>query len=128
MDSMSQDDAPVESYIVDAMHRWAEKYPNSGYGANFFRWLATKSRVPYGSYGNGSAMRVSSTAWLFTELDDVLKYAEISARVTHNHPEGIKGAQATAHAIWLAQRASSKGGIKELISKKYGYVSRGRII
>jgi ADP-ribosylglycohydrolase len=121
MDSMGEDDVSVENHIIDAMHRWAEKYPNSGYGSKFFRWLAKKSRTPYGSYGNGSAMRVSSAAWLFTELDDVLKYAEISARVTHDHPEGVKGAQATAHAIWLAQRTSHRNDIKYAISEKYGY-------
>jgi ADP-ribosylglycohydrolase len=121
MDSMGEDDGSVENHIIDAMHRWAEKYPNSGYGSKLFRWLATKSRVPYGSYGNGSAMRVSSVSWLFTGLDKVLKYAAISAGVTHNHLEGVKGAQATAHALWLAQRTSCKNEIKEVISEKYGY-------
>jgi ADP-ribosylglycohydrolase len=121
MDSMGEDDVSVENHIIDAMHRRAEKYPNAGYGSKFFRWLAAKSRIPYGSYGNGSAMRVSSAAWLFTELDDVLKYAEISARVTHDHPEGVKGAQATAHTIWLAQRILDRSSIKHTISEKYGY-------
>ena len=76
---------------------------------------------PYGSFGNGSAMRVSPVAWAFDTLEDVEKFAEVSARVSHNHPEGIKGAQATAGAIYLARTGHNKDEIKNYIINRYNY-------
>jgi ADP-ribosylglycohydrolase len=76
---------------------------------------------PYNSFGNGSAMRVSAVGWAFNTVEDILKQAEASAAVTHNHPEGIKGAQATALSIFLAQKGVSKKGIKEEVTTRFGY-------
>lgn len=107
--------------FIEAMKRYGRLYPDAGYGGNFNYWLNSDSKLPYNSYGNGSAMRVSSVAWLFDNLDDVEKYAEISASVTHNHPEGIKGAKATAACIFLSRTKKSKAEIKRYIEDKYGY-------
>ena len=86
-----------------ALKEYGRKYPNAGYGRWFFNWLFSKSASPYNSYGNGSAMRVSPIGFAFDDLDTVIKEAKKSAEVTHNHPEGVKGAQAVASAIFLAK-------------------------
>ena len=90
------------------MRIWGETYPHAGYGGMFRRWLHAENPNPYGSFGNGSAMRVSAAGWLFDTLDKTLEMAKVTAEVTHNHPEGIKGAQATAAAIFLARTGHSK--------------------
>lgn len=105
--------------LVTTMHRYGKKYPNAGYGGRFGFWLYTESTEPYGSYGNGSAMRVSPIAWYFDTLEDVLTYAKASAEVTHNHPEGIKGAVVTAGATFLARSGASMPEIKEFVSRYY---------
>ena len=87
----------------------------------FSIWLAEPRPKPYGSYGNGSAMRVSSAAWLFDDLETVRKMARLSAEVTHNHPEGIKGAESTAAAIFLARTGKSKAEIRAYIETEFGY-------
>lgn len=97
------------------------RYPNAGYGSGFWGWLKSKDSKPYYSYGNGSAMRVSPVGLAFDSISDVLKEAEKSAAVTHNHPEGIKGAQATAAAVFLARTGKSKSQIKDYIQKNFGY-------
>jgi len=107
--------------FIDAMKRLGNIYPNKGYGGNFNSWLRSNNRMPYNSWGNGSAMRVSPVGWLFDSLDATEKAAKASAEVTHNHPEGIKGAQATASAIFLARNGKSKKDIKAYIENKYGY-------
>lgn len=86
----------------ESLLRWCRSYPNpmGGYGGRFAQWVNSNTPKPYNSYGNGSAMRVSPVAWAFDNLDDVLAEAEKTALPTHNHPEGIKGAKAVAHAIW----------------------------
>ena len=96
-------------------------YPNAGYGGRFRRWARSPQPAPYGSYGNGSAMRVSPIAWYYDSLDDVLEEALHSAESTHNHPEGIKGAQAVAAAIYLARNGSSKSAIKSYIEEQFCY-------
>ncbi len=96
-------------------------YPNAGYGGRFRRWARSPQPEPYGSYGNGSAMRVSPIAWYYDSLDDVLEEALHSAESTHNHPEGIKGAQAVAAAIYLARNGSSKSAIKSYIEEHFCY-------
>jgi len=106
--------------IIDAMHDFGNLY-DRGYGGNFAQWIYQRSRQPYGSYGNGSAMRVSSVGWLYDSLDDVERYAEISAAVSHNHPEGVKGAQAVASAIFMARTGSTKEQIRRHIVSRYGY-------
>jgi len=107
--------------VIRSMRSWGGRYPRAGYGTRFVRWLSAADPQPYGSFGNGSAMRVSSAAWLYPTLDQVLEYASVSAEVTHNHPEGIKGAQATAAAIFLGRTGASKAEIKEYLEKTFGY-------
>ena len=107
--------------ITKCMQKLGNEYHYMSYGYNFQSWLCSDNPKPYNSYGNGSAMRVSSVAWFFDNLDDVEKFAEISALPTHNHPEGIKGAQAVASAIFLARSGKTKNKIKDYIIKKYGY-------
>lgn len=101
---------------------YGKRYPNRGYGTSFFKWLAHDTPAPpYNSWGNGSAMRVSAVGFAYNDLDTVLKKAEKTAVVTHNHPEGIKGAQATAAAIFLARTGKKKAEIKAYIEQKFGY-------
>jgi len=107
--------------IVKSMQKLGRKFPNAGYGINFNSWLYTDNPKPYGSFGNGSAMRVSSVSWLYDNISDVEKFAEISAKVTHNHPEGIKGAKATAAAIFYAKQGKDKGYIRKYIENNYEY-------
>ena len=107
--------------VIDSMHELGHAYPKAGYGSKFVVWLAKRLREPYGSFGNGSAMRVSPIAWAFDDLETVEVFAGISAMVSHNHPEGIKGAQAVASAIFLALAKNSKDQIRDYISEKYGY-------
>lgn len=114
--------------------------PMGGYGSGFYRWLfmphdlyqfdsrygdapyeSSTGRHPYGSFGNGSAMRVSAVGWFFDTLEETERVAGISAAITHNHPEGIKGAQATAAAIFLARTGKTKEEIRDYIEKTYGY-------
>ena len=97
------------------------KYPQAGYGASFFRWISSSDMKPYNSWGNGSAMRVSPVGFAFESEDEVLKEAKKSAQVTHNHPEGIKGAQAVSLAIFLARSGKSKKAIKSEITHRFGY-------
>lgn len=107
--------------FVESMKQFGKLYPDSGYGARFGNWLYSDVSEPYNSWGNGSAMRVSPCGWTCKTIGETERLAEISAAVTHNHPEGIKGAQATAAAIFLARAGSSKDSIKAYIEGKYGY-------
>ena len=104
-----------------SLKRWASKYPNAGYGYRFKNWFQSDYTKPYNSWGNGSAMRVSPVGFAFKTMDDVLKAAKKSAEVTHNHPEGIKGAQATAAAIYMARSSASKEEIKQYIEETFNY-------
>ena len=103
------------------MRHWGRGYPHAGYGGMFRRWLRAEHPQPYGSFGNGSAMRVAAAGWLFDTLDKTLEMAKVTAEVTHNHPEGIKGAQATAAAIFLARTGHSKPEIKRYVEQTFGY-------
>lgn len=132
--------------LEEAMVTFAKNCPcpNGGYGEMFYVWLfmpwsldemcptsydgadellyeSPAGRVPYNSWGNGAAMRVSAVGWFFDTLEETERVAKISAEITHNHPEGIKGAQATAAAIWMARNGKSKAEIKSYIESKYGY-------
>jgi ADP-ribosylglycohydrolase len=100
----------------DFIYQYGRDWPGFGYGGNFRKYLASPSPKPYGSYGNGSAMRVSPVGFAFDDLETVLDQARQSAECTHNHPEGIKGAQAVAGAIFLARTGSSKADIREFLS------------
>ncbi len=106
-----------------AIRHWCKKYPipKGAYGASFALWLHSPAPKPYGSYGNGSAMRVSPCGWLFDSEKEVLEEAKKSAECTHNHPEGIKGAQCVAHCIYLSLTEKSKGVIATVVQKLYGY-------
>jgi len=128
--------------LEDIMIMFAEKYPcpMGGYGGGFYTWLfeseglynfddrygsapykSKTGRHPYGSWGNGSAMRVSAVGWFFDTLEETERVAAISSAITHNHPEGIKGAQTTAAAIWMARNGKDKEEIRDYIEKTYGY-------
>lgn len=107
--------------VRETMGLWGEAYPHAGYGGMFRRWLHSEHPHPYGSFGNESAMRVSAAGWLFDTLEETLEMAKVTAEVTHNHPEGIKGAQATAAAIFLARTGSSKQKIRRYTEKTFGY-------
>lgn len=106
----------------EALHQWCRRYPDpmGSYGGRFARWVASDDPQPYGSLGNGSAMRVSPCGWL-PLLEEALATSEGSALPTHDHPEGIKGAQLVAHAIWLLRHGASKADILELAEQHYGY-------
>lgn len=121
LDTMGQTDDEVKAALVQSMQTWGRKYPHAGYGGRFRGWLREKHPEPYGSYGNGSAMRVSSAGWLYPTLDETRYAARLTAEVTHNHPEGIKGAEATASAIFLARTGKSKDKIQDYIVSEFGY-------
>ncbi len=121
LDCRFQADDDIRAGLVDSMRKWGGKYPDAGYGGRFLHWLGTKDPKPYGSCGNGSAMRVSSAGWLFDTPEETRRMARLTAEVTHNHPEGIKGAEATASAIFLARTGSSKAEIKAYVEKQFGY-------
>ena len=104
-----------------AYRKWGNRFPLCGYGPMFRKWLGDPRRGPYNSLGNGSAMRVSPIAWAFETLEEVLAEAERSAAVSHNHPEGIAGAQATAAAVFMARKGAAKGDIRSEISARFGY-------
>jgi ADP-ribosylglycohydrolase len=106
---------------VAAFKRYGRAYPSAGYGGTFFDWLFSASTQPYNSYGNGSAMRVSPVGFAFDSEERVLAEAKRSAEVTHNHPEGIKGAQAAALAIFLARTDAPKDRIRDEIQSRFNY-------
>ncbi|MGF1577948.1 MAG: ADP-ribosylglycohydrolase family protein [Gemmataceae bacterium] len=107
--------------LVDTFHDYFHAYPQAGYGGNFTRWAGYRKRKPYNSWGNGSAMRVSPVGFAYDTLEEVLTRAEQSAAVTHDHPEGIRGAQATAAAIFLAKQGNDKDVVKTYITETFGY-------
>src|SRR5262249_8608726 len=106
---------------VDAFHDYFHAYPNAGYGGTFWLWAGSRRREPYKSWGNGSAMRGSPVAYVGTTLEEVLAEARRSAEVTHDHPEGIRGAQATAAAIYLARTGGTKEQIRGYVEEQFGY-------
>ena len=116
-----EDEKATKDLIIDMMHKWGHKYPSAGYGGRFYGWLRNSEREPYNSWGNGSAMRVAAAGWLFDDFEATRKIARWTAEVTHNHPEGVKGADATASAIWLARNGHSKDEIREFITSEIGY-------
>ena len=108
---------PFEEVYLD----FGRRYPRAGYGGNFNRWLSERNPQPYNSFGNGSAMRVAPVGWAGADEASVLREADRSAVVTHDHPEGVKGAQATALAVFMARRAASKQDIRAAITTRFGY-------
>lgn len=121
MDTTGGTDGEIRAAMVRSMQKWGRRYPNAGYGARFIGWVFSGDPEPYNSCGNGSAMRVSAAGWLGNDMDEVRRLARLSAEVTHNHPEGIKGAEAVAAAIFLARTGKSKAEIKDYIVSGFGY-------
>lgn len=113
------DEWEFKQTLVEMMREIGRKYPDAGYGGMFFRWLRNDFGKPYGSYGNGSAMRVSPVAWVADTLEEAETLAKWSAEVTHDHPDGIKGAQAIAAAIFMARTGAHKDEIREYIEAHY---------
>lgn len=111
----------IEDAVISSMQSWGRRYPHAGYGGYFRRWLTACHPEPYNSFGNGSAMRVSAAGWLYDSLEKTRTVAKATANVTHNHPEGIKGAEATASAIFMARNGSSKEEIKKYIENEFHY-------
>ena len=121
LDAAGGSGTEVKKALVRSMRKWGAKYPYAGYGGRFNGWLRSADPKPYGSYGNGSAMRVSSVGWLYDTLEETRQAARLTAEVTHNHPEGIKGAEATACAIFLARTGSGKEEIRDYTVREFGY-------
>ncbi len=111
----------IHQECIRSMKKWGKRYPNAGYGARFFGWVLTDNSEPYGSYGNGSAMRVSAAGWIYDTVERTREVAKATAEVTHNHPEGIKGAECTAAVMFLARTGKSKEEIKEYVIREFGY-------
>lgn len=109
--------------LIFIIKQYVKEYPNpmGGYGSRFQQWAFSNDKEPYNSWGNGSAMRVAAVGWAFDTLEETENIAKLTAEITHNHPEGIKGAQATAAAIYMARTCSTKLEIKEYIENKFGY-------
>jgi ADP-ribosylglycohydrolase len=106
---------------VDKLHEYTRDYPDRCYGLRFWHWVKSGSREPYNSWGNGAAMRVSPVGFAKPTLEEVLREAKRSAEVTHDHPEGIRGAEATAASVFLARQGESKARIRQFIQAKFGY-------
>lgn len=111
----------IEDAVITSMQSWGRRYPHEGYGGYFRCWLTARHPEPYNSFGNGSAMRVSAAGWLYDSLEKTRVVAKATANVTHNHPEGIKGAESTASAIFMARNGSSKEEIKKYIENEFHY-------
>ncbi len=111
----------IRKECIRSMKKWGKKYPNAGYGSSFFGWVLTDDPEPYGSFGNGSAMRVSAAGWIYDTVERTREVAKATAEVTHNHPEGIKGAECTAAVMFLARTGKTKEEIKEYVIREFGY-------
>ena len=121
MDTQGGSDDDILAAVQTSMQKWGKKYPFAGYGGMFRRWLVSRHPKPYGSFGNGSAMRVSAVGFMYDTLERTREVAALTAMVTHDHPEGIKGAEATASAIFLARKGSTKAEIKAYVESEFGY-------
>ena len=121
MDTDGKSDGEIRQVLVAKMQDWGHRYPYAGYGGRFRVWLKAKDPKPYGSFGNGSAMRVSSVGWFYDSIEETRRIARITAEVTHNHPEGIKGAESTASAIFLARTGAGKEEIRDYIIREFDY-------
>lgn len=118
---LEKDPARLPAMLIDKMHEYGRRWPRAGYGMRFAQWLMLDERDPYNSFGNGSAMRVAAAGWAASSLEEAEELAGLSAEVTHNHPEGIKGAQATAGAIYLARQGKSRQDIRDYAAQRHGY-------
>ena len=120
-ETQGQGDQSVRAALVRELQRFGRAYPGRGYGAQFTAWLYEDDPQPYQSFGNGSAMRVSPAAWVAEDMLDALRLARCTAEVTHDHPEGVRGAQAVTAAIYLARTGHSKAEIRADIERGSGY-------
>ena len=116
-----KDPEKIKAQLVRSMKEWGRRDPDAGYGGMFYHWLMTDDTEPYGSYGNGSAMRAAAAGWLYSSFEETWKTARLTAEVTHDHPEGIKGAECVAAVIWLARNGKSKEEIREVVTSAFGY-------
>ena len=107
--------------LVDLFHDYFHRYPDAGYGGTFSHWAFNRQREPYNSWGNGSAMRVSPVGFVAESLEAAITMAEATAAVTHDHPEGVRGAQAVAAAVFLARQGESKANIRTQVEMRFGY-------
>ena len=107
--------------LIDSLKKWGRRYPDAGYGGRFMAWLLSDKREPYNSYGNGSAMRVSAAGYIADDLETTIKVAAWTAEVTHNHHEGVKGAEAVAACIFMARKGYTKDEIKEYVESTFHY-------
>ena len=111
----------IHEECIKSMKKWGKRYPNAGYGVRFYGWVLSDNPEPIGSFGNGSAMRVSAAGWIYDTVERTREVAKATAEVTHNHPEGIKGAECTAAVMFLARTGKSKEEIKEYVIREFGY-------
>ncbi len=111
----------IRSEVIRSMRAWGRRYPYAGYGIGFSNWLNSDHPQPYNSFGNGSAMRVSAAGWLYDSLERTREVARATADVTHNHPEGIKGAEAVASVIYLSRTGAWKEEIIEYVENEFHY-------
>ena len=118
---LDADDESITNSLFRVMPEIGKRYPRCGYGGMFMHWIMSGKAEPYNSFGNGSAMRVSSVAWLYNDMEAVRRAARLSAEVSHNHPEGVKGAESVASAIFLARTRHKKEEIKKYIIDEFGY-------
>ena len=119
MDTLGGSAGDRRNALIRSMQKWGRRYPDAGYGGSFYSWIYQVHPSPYNSWGNGSAMRVSSAGWLFETLEETQEAARDTACVTHNHPEGIKGAVATASVIWAARHGWPKAEIRRWAEKEF---------
>lgn len=110
-----------ERPYIDSVREIGRMYPDCGYGGSFYDWLFSDNPAPYNSFGNGAAMRVSAVGFAFESMEEVMEEAKKTAEITHNHPEGIKGAQATAVSVFLARKKEDKETIKKRVAELFGY-------
>ena len=118
---LDADEKTIKKELITCMKKWGQMIPNAGYGARFIHWVLTDDPEPYGSYGNGSGMRVSPVGWLYDTIERTREVARWTAEVTHNPPEGIKGAESTAAAIFLARTGEEMDVIVDYIEREFGY-------
>lgn len=118
---LTEDKEHSKKGLIKCMQRLGQQHPNAGYGGLFFSWLFARNPQPYDSWGNGAGMRVSPVGLYAKTLEEALELAEITASVSHNHPEGVKGAQAIAASVFLCKEGKSKRSIMEYVERTFGY-------
>ena len=119
LDTWGKDIAELRKALVFSMQKWGRRYPHAGFGGRFYEWLFDRNPRPYNSWGNGSAMRVSAVGWMYETMEETRQIAKETALVTHNHPEGVKGAEATAAVIWAARNHWPKSKIRKYVEKEF---------